>query len=332
MKKSAIALAVAASLGVSAAAMAETTLYGSGRVSLVYDDPDSIDGEGEGPEGGGNWDIRNHSSRIGVRGSEDLGNGLSAIYQFEFGVDATDGGNFESNRPRVLGLKHDGFGSFTVGTQFTPYYNVVGVTDIFNAGGFDQFLGQGIRRSNSLVYISPDWYGFRFEGMTTFDGLEGNDGLEEWNFGLRYQNGPYFVGGTYLSDEFFNTGTWAIAAGAAFGAFAISAAYEDGEIASPTQLDDDGNTLVTDTTSWIVTGAYTFGNNIIRAAFNRADPDDGADVNSIGVGFQHNLSKRTRLWLEYFTNLNGADDAEEFIDELDNRERDTFSLGIRHDF
>lgn len=329
MKKSAIALAVAASLGVSAAAVAETTLYGSARVSLVYDDPDTIANEDpEEPdlaEGGGNWDIRNHSSRIGVRGSEDLGNGLSAIYQFEFGVDATEGGNFVSDRPRIVGLKHATFGAITAGTQFTPYYNVVGVTDILNVVGFDQFLGGPTRRDNSLVYISPDWYGFRFEGMAEFDGPSGNDGLDEWIAGLRYQNGPYFVGGTYLSNETFNTDLWAIAAGATFGAFAISGAYEDGDNVV-------GDEVFDDTQSFIVTGSFTFGNNIVRAAFNRLDPDDGADVNSIGLGFQHNLSKRTRLWLEYSTAINGADDADEFVDDLDNRERDTFSLGIRHDF
>jgi predicted porin len=39
------------------------------------------------------WDVFDNGSRLGVRGEEDLGGGLSAIYQYEFGVDVTEGGN-----------------------------------------------------------------------------------------------------------------------------------------------------------------------------------------------------------------------------------------------
>jgi predicted porin len=71
-----------------------------------------------------NWDVFNNSSRLGVRGEEDLGGGLSAIYQYEFGVDVTEGGNFNSNRPKWVGLKGSSWGAVTLGTQWTPYYNV----------------------------------------------------------------------------------------------------------------------------------------------------------------------------------------------------------------
>jgi predicted porin len=93
MKKSTLALAVAAALATSAA-VADTTLYGSARVSIDYEDIDN---------GTSTWDVRNNSSRLGVRGEEDLGGGLSAIYQYEFGVDMTEGGNFESNVPSGSG-------------------------------------------------------------------------------------------------------------------------------------------------------------------------------------------------------------------------------------
>ena len=84
MKKSTLALAVAAALvGFGSAAYADTTLYGSARVSVDYDDFDSwyesVNGQlvrtTPGYEG---WDVYNNTSRLGVRGEEDLGGGLAA--------------------------------------------------------------------------------------------------------------------------------------------------------------------------------------------------------------------------------------------------------------
>jgi len=126
MNKSILALAVAAALATPLTAQADTILYGSARVSVDYNDEDGLGNDAY-------WDIANNDSRLGVQGVEDLGGGLSAVYQYEFGVDVTGGGNFESNRPKFVGLK-GGFGKVTVGMQYTPYYNVAGVTDIFNQG------------------------------------------------------------------------------------------------------------------------------------------------------------------------------------------------------
>ena len=128
MKKSILALAVAAALTAPLAAQADTILYGSARVSVDYNDEGSTDPF---DNDNGVWDVTNNSSRLGVLGSEDLGGGLSAIYQYEFGVDVTDGGNLESNRPKYVGLK-GGFGQISLGTQETPYYHVAGIIDIFN--------------------------------------------------------------------------------------------------------------------------------------------------------------------------------------------------------
>jgi predicted porin len=49
-------------------------------------------------------------SRLGVRGEEVIGGGLSAIYQYEFGVDVTEGGNLNNNRPKWVGLKGTSLG------------------------------------------------------------------------------------------------------------------------------------------------------------------------------------------------------------------------------
>jgi predicted porin len=240
MKKSALALAVTAALGVSAAAQADTTLYGSARVSVDWNDPGKAGstwtrfGVNEfgnpvflgsfnlgprnidpnlprtvtaNPLGLNNsqfWQVFDDDSRLGVRGSEDLGGGLSAIYQYEFGVNVVGGVNdfSGSSRPKWVGLQ-GGFGAITLGTQYTPYYNVIGYTDTFNSSktfGQDYFLGsssdpisntanmqqaqsiindrlpfqKGVaakRKGYSVVYTTPNWYGLSLQGLVQMNGI-----------------------------------------------------------------------------------------------------------------------------------------------------------------
>ena len=89
MKKKLLAAAVAASIAVPAAGMAAgPTVYGQAHWSLDYlknDDDDS-------------FGVSNNSSRVGVKGSFDLGGGLSAIYLFEWGVFLTDAASSEWRR------------------------------------------------------------------------------------------------------------------------------------------------------------------------------------------------------------------------------------------
>ena len=226
MKKSILALAVATALAAPLAAQADTILYGSARVSIDYNDEDSTDPL---DNNDGNWDVTNNSSRLGVLGSEDLGGGLSAVYQYEFGVDVTEGKgqNFESNRPKFVGLKGN-FGTLTLGTQETPYYHVAGIVDIFNSdktlgatawlgGSFNGFalnptndrdFGDGnlFRLDNSLYYSTPDFNGFTGEvmlvmnGANAFNGGAGySDNIDIWNIAAKYSNGPFFAGVSYIA-------------------------------------------------------------------------------------------------------------------------------------
>lgn len=390
MKKSAIALAVAAAL-VGSSAFADTTLYGSARVSVDYYDIDTTyygynvrNADGSLvpiDKGYDTWDVYNNSSRLGVRGEEDLGAGLSAIYQYEFGVDTTEGGNWNSNRPKWVGLKGDSWGAVTLGTQWTPYYNVMGISDIFNSSRlFDQntgYLGSkfGTRLDNSVMYSSPNWSGFSFQGMLVMNGDIGADdastpeelsycdannklpcdlsnGIDMYQIGASYKNGPWFAGATYMSlegDDFngyfdatdyvglrktrpsWDGDMFGVAFGYNQGPFAVTFNYETGD-AQSLFFDDADN--------YYLTGAYTFGNSVIRAAYGYTDPDksrvyyyaDGArtdayvkqdNISTYILGYQYNFSKRTRVWAEY-----GYSDTDS--DLIGNKQM--VSLGTRVDF
>jgi predicted porin len=365
-------MAVAAALaGFGTVAQADTTLYGSARVSVDYDEANSNyirlpNGDLERIRAGSDaWDVYNNASRLGVRGEEDLGGGLSAIYQYEFGVDITDGGNLNSNRPKWVGLKGSSWGSVTAGTQWTPYYNVIGVGDIFNSSKVfdnDTYLGNtfGLRMDNSLIYSSPNWSGFGFQAMLVMNGscspsdpqtpselcktagdnkLPGNlsDGVDLWNISASYKNGPFFAGATYIAldgpgfSDFYTAPTydgdqWGLAFGYNSGPFAVTLAYENGDV----------NTLnIGKTENVYLTGQYTFGNNIIRGAYGYSSPDDGqllfadgstrtqTDLNNYVLGYQYNFSKRTRAWVEWMLSD---------VDSDLTGDRQTVSIGTRHDF
>ncbi len=297
MQRIAFALTAVAFLAVSTIARAETTFYGSFRVSIQYNDPDASDQSS-------NWDVTDHSSRIGVRGSEDLGNGLSTIYQLETRVRADEfNGNGDGFTGRLawVGL-NTGFGAVKIGAQWTPYYNVVGITDVFNADSWFRTYQGPFRQNNALVYETPDSIGFaKGEIMLVMDGAQGKDDIDTYNLGASFNFGPVYFGATYLSDEVADQDQWAIAASFGVADFDISGIYEDYE---------DGK-------AWQLVGEYDFGTNTLRAAYGQNRRDDDSNLDEWAVGLEHRLSNRTRVWIEY-----GDQDEDE----------GQLSVGMRHDF
>lgn len=362
MRKTTLILAIAASCMAPLAAQADTILYGSARVSVDYVNygGNSIDDLFDDK---GYWDVTNNTSRLGVLGSEELGGGLSAIYQYEFGVDITEGSaGLEGNRPKFVGLKGN-FGQVSLGTQETPYYHVVGIADTFNSvrtfggdawlgGGFasDQVRGPGdlVRLDNSIYYTTPDLSGFSVEAMLTMDGrvnaAQGfSDGIDIWNIAAKYSNGPFFAGLSYAKMDGnknmaldggaivdLELDQWAAGLGYTSGPFSAALIYEQGSFNTPNlarHIYQDGLPLVTgdDAQNWYLTGSYSFGNNTLRLAYGQLDTGlDGEDkIENYLAGYQYNLSKRTSLWVEYI----GRD-----ADTLNFGDMNAVSIGTRVDF
>ncbi len=134
MNKKILAAAVAAAMVAPAAAFAnDVTIYGIAHLSV-----DWLDSDNEGVDG---WDIQSNASRLGFKGTEDLANGLKAIWKMEFGVDLADSGSCPSTVSSAAGL----VGSPTVGQgNFTGKCT----TDVWSArnayvglaGGWGTFL------------------------------------------------------------------------------------------------------------------------------------------------------------------------------------------------
>ncbi|MBS0601676.1 MAG: porin, partial [Proteobacteria bacterium] len=232
MNKSMIALAVGGGLAGSAAAQAETTLYGSARIGVTYTQPD-----GPGTDKS-NWDVANEASRLGVKGSEDLGGGLKAIYQYEFGVAIAGNGGPLTTRLSSVGLT-GGFGTVVLGRVWSaPYLYVGSLTDVFNSSssgnsgsmGWDRLnstitfdntgaLGTGDRISDVVAYITPNFSGFSGAAAIVMNGNGQNavgnrEDIDAYDIAGGYTLGGLTIGASYRDFKALDYTQWT--AGAAY--------------------------------------------------------------------------------------------------------------------
>ena len=376
MKKTAIALALAGLVAVPTIAAADTTVYGSVRISENYSKTEFNetvirDDQGR-PIGVRNrddvkgWDVQNNASRLGFKGAEDLGNGLSAIYHYEFGVNPADGVTIggTNNRLAYAGLK-SGWGQLTMGTQWNPYYFAVGgEVDVFNgfysANGYYAAAGynelDSTRSGNQILYKSPSFGNFTLHAGILTD-LGGNTGVDQYQVAGIYDNGSLFLGAAYrgLDGDSTRQGIEKQAAKDAglcqggpaqdfrcflntknVNQYGVQARYQFGfglGLAGSYQRVKQSDFAKFDTYDLLV--SYQFGNNTVRASYFKAKNDDGFEEDNDGwiVGLQHRMSKRTRLWAEYGqTNFDSNSDFEDVLENDPLDKNKNFSLGMLHDF
>ncbi|OOZ37682.1 porin [Solemya elarraichensis gill symbiont] len=118
--------------------------------------------------------VNSRASRIGFKGTEDLGNGLSLVWKAETGYDIADGGAWGGARNAYIGLAGD-WGTFLYGIHDTPYKMSTGRLDPFadTAADFNaptdfgavttnMFSFQDVRAENAIAYVSPNMNGLTF--------------------------------------------------------------------------------------------------------------------------------------------------------------------------
>ncbi|MDO9064779.1 MAG: porin, partial [Sulfuricella sp.] len=172
MNKKLIALAIAAAIA-PAAAMADSgnvTVYGIMDASVdVTDNGNGTVVAGVAPSVNGirTTKVSSNNSRLGFKGNEDLGNGLSAVWQIESTIGA-DGTTYTTNsRNTFVGLSSKTAGTGILGRHDTPYKISTRAYDLFQDGLADtrNLMGQGSasfdgRQSNVMAYLSPTMSGF----------------------------------------------------------------------------------------------------------------------------------------------------------------------------
>lgn len=238
MQKKLIALAVAGLASAGAFAQSNVTIYGVADASfesVKADSAASAKPQSDNPNVGSRTRLNTNSSLLGFKGSEDLGNGLKALFQFESTVDlanstpatagytqapsavgAGTGGVFGAKRDTFVALSGN-FGTVLGGYVSTPYRSIVTGFDVVpgsaGSGSDNGVFGKAIGavnlvfRTNAIAYASPSFNGF--SGVIAYvpNGAKSVDNLGNqvpsanpngWNLGLNYANGGLKLAYSYL--------------------------------------------------------------------------------------------------------------------------------------
>jgi predicted porin len=342
MEKKLLTVAIAAALaGATAVAQADTTLYGNLNESINYskvDDAGTSDPGAGGADNDDDWNMRSNTSSLGVRGSEDLGNGLSAIYQAEWQFDPADASGF-TGRDQWLGLSTNKLGKIRFGTISTSYKSHGAMIDpLYRTSLQDRNFGlqsrlhsgkgengEG-RMTRHIRYDSPSWAGFDFTLDYSLDN-DANDFSDDnaYGAGVKYKNGGILVFADYLTnDAGGDDNAWKVGGSWTFGNFGIYGQYEgDGGLIA--QQGSGANVALTGgydpddnpqnwqgdgQNTWFAGLSYTWGNTLFFGGYGQADDVDSGGNNSLQQGIDtgytswtialdHHLSKRTDVYAGY---------------------------------
>ena len=304
------------------------------------------------------------ASRLGFRGTEALGDGLSAFFTLETGA-KIDTGEVDAagtifNRQALVGLKGK-FGQVALGRQYTPYHTTLVILDPFGTGyaGTSKNLfpdsGTNIRTSNTITYASPVLRGI--DAQLAYSVGEQADSSAGRQFGgvIGYAAGPLVVRLAYNSKnaDVPASGTAAaisrslgrntlLGATYNFGWARLHAAYgvDKGYNAAP--LANANNpyggvrpTPSTDGRDYLLGVSAPVANGTLM--FSVMHKDDrtnfNQDASSWGIGYLYDLSKRTGLYAAYahIRNRNGA--GYTVNNNTESGSGNTgYNLGIRHTF
>jgi GBP family porin len=206
MKKTLMVAALSGVFATAAHAQSSVTLYGLIDAGITY-----TNNQG----GHSNW-LENSGavsgSRWGVRGAEDLGGGLKAIFTLENGFnigngDVSQGGRM-FGRQAFVGLASDQYGAVTAGRQYDSMVDYLaplaltgtqyGGTQFAHPDDIDNLNGT-FRINNSVKYESPNFSGFKFGALYGFSSQAGNfTNNRAYSFGASYNYGPLNAAVAYL--------------------------------------------------------------------------------------------------------------------------------------
>ncbi|MFJ3057827.1 porin [Herbaspirillum sp. NPDC087042] len=215
MKKSLLALAVLGAFAGAAQAQSSVTIYGIVDTGVVYTSKAVNTATGN---TGSKFSLNSgiiQGSRIGFKGVEDLGGGLSAVFNLETGfnndngaLNGQDAGSTNLfRRKSVVGLA-GGFGSVLVGRQTDFADTISAYTSVNDFGGVTGAVGhnldrlEGTRTNNSISYTTANLSGFTGNLIYGFGETAGQTSAgQSFGIGGKYDNGPLGLGINYYQSK-----------------------------------------------------------------------------------------------------------------------------------
>lgn len=291
MKKSLIALAVAGALTAPMVAQADATLYGSMRLKVVAEDNKDLN-------------VQDNTSRIGIKGSVDTSiDGVKAIYQGEWSFETADTANFGAGRLAYVGLT-GGFGTATIGRQWTPEYTyVTGVVDILDGNSTAATVDLG-RAGNVMAYITPNMGGFQAVVGVVADSDAGNndEDADSYHVAAKYSVAGFTGAASFIDDQSVaDADRTAVSVTYAADALYAALLWQDRE----THADD----------AYELAASYAFGDTKVLGNYATE-----GDAQAYGLEVQQKLGNQVRVFANYLEENEEAGNG------------DAFSAGMRVDF
>ncbi|WP_027794766.1 porin [Paraburkholderia acidipaludis] len=225
-KKTLIFAAAAAAVAGSAQAQSSVTLYGLVDAGLTYVSNEVNGNSQVQPDGhvtGGKAMIGMTSSNVqpsrwGLRGAEDLGGGLKAVFTLESGFNVMNGSTVTSslfNRQAFVGLSSSDYGTLTLGRQYDSMVDYVAPLSAtgswggtyFAHPGDDDNLNSTFSINNSVKYQSANYAGFSLSGLYGFSNQAGGfTNNRAYSVGAGYTYGGLRLGAAFLQLQGLNSG------------------------------------------------------------------------------------------------------------------------------
>lgn len=315
MKRSIVLAALATVASTSVLAQSSITIYGRLNESV----------ERQKPEGGDAvWAVQNSSSRIGFKGTEDLGGGLKAGFQIEHGFTPDTGAQTQTAfwaRQSEVYLGSTAFGTVRLG-NFTSeaYYATADYVSMHNhdtGTSADNLYAYVGRNTNKVAYRAPEFAkGLSLEAAVEL--AETSAPQKGYDLAANYDAGPLHLGAGYEKNGDAHQ-------------FGVRALYELGAFTfgGYVQRDKDAWGIAGSRTNVRLSGMYTMGPSEFHVNVGFAGKiGDVADTKAkqYTLAYNYNLSKRTKVYT-FYTRTNAQDNAAALYGDYS-----SLAFGVRHNF
>lgn len=357
MKKITLAALILGAFAASAHAQSSVTIYGQVDAGLVSEHGGKAGAVEKITSGVGG------QSRLGFKGVEDLGGGLSTVFVLESGFKIDDGTQDTAgsmfNRQAYVGLSSKEAGAITLGRQNTPWYNTLtGFADPFGAnyaGSAKNLMPAGgsmTRTSNTVQYAAPVVSGFT--GEVAYSAGEQADAINngrQWGGAVQYKNGPLALRAAYSSrntdtvsprtsvDNSKNTllaANYDFQVVKAYLSYGINKGPVSSSLPNSTAYTTAAVAASTDSRDLLVGASIPAGGNgTVLASYIHKDDRNAAnrDADQYAAGYSYALSKRTSAYFMYakIRNKNGASYTVGNNNEVGSGDS-AYNIGLHHSF
>lgn len=321
---------IASCLLVSMPTLADTanvSVYGVANVSYDFIDTGTTAAKVGGPKIN---KVSSNASRLGFKGTEDLGDGLAANWQIESLIALDNAGGTFGTRNTYAGLSSKQYGSVLLGRYDTPYKLSTRKLDNFSdsIGDNRSLFGavSGVSSSTAFDGRQPDVIAYTTPNIAGFSGTLAWVNLAEnaataaapkasaASLAAMYDNGSLYGSLAYETHKLDTVriggkeSAWRLGFGYTMNDFALGLAYEKssdtlgGAVTPAACAALAAGTDCLGHSAWYLTGKYSFGSEALKVAYTNTGSLGGranTGASQLSLGYDHRMSKRTTLFAVY---------------------------------